>query len=171
MLLLLVTLGCGARADGNFAGLTAFEASDGSYRVHYLAPPWEVDEARTRRTEVHLFIESNSERFGAGSTAPPKYELDVDVFSGEPRSRAARVASRAPREDEVVGPREVFTDEGVAGWETLVWDVSERRFERHVFFELGRRTLRMVFHANPDLDDPEIDDMIANVEMGPFDEP
>ena len=52
--------------------------------------------------------------------------------------------------------------------ETLFFDNSEGRHERHVFLERPGGVLRLVFVANPDLDSDEVEAMIAAVEVGPF---
>lgn len=168
--LVLLSLGCGVPADRAHAGLTAFEPASGAYRLWVLAPPWREADARPGPDEVRLEIASNAERFGGPGGAPPKYALAVDMTSGDPRALAQRVADRAPADARVVGPRPFATDLGVEGWETIVFDNAEGRFHRETFLPAaGRRVVQVTVEANVDLDDPEVDAMIASLEVGPFD--
>ena len=154
---------CGTNAADLYAGLEVYEPRSGAYRVRYLAPPWEVI-GRGMGDALRLEVE------GAREGLPPKYQLDVDLIGGAPMARALAVARSTAPDDIVTGPRDVITDFDDEGVETLFFDNSEGRHERHVFLERPGGVLRLVFVANPDLDSDEVEAMIAAVEVGPFDD-
>lgn len=161
--LLMALMACGTNAADLYAGLEVYEPRSSAYRVRYLAPPWEVV-SRGMGDALMLEVE------GAIASAPPKYRLTVALIGGAPMARAQAVARAAAADDIVTGPRDITTDSGVEGVETLFFDNSEGRYERHVFLERPGGVLRLVFVANPDLDNDEVEAMIAAVEVGPFDE-
>ena len=161
--LVCLLVACGTNAADLYAGLDVYEPRSGAYRVRYLSPPWELT-SRGMGDDVVLEVE------GAIAGVPPKYRLSVDLIGGEPMARARAVARSAAADDEVTGPRDVTTDAGNEGVETLIFDNSEGRYERHVFLTRPGGVVRMVFVANPDLENDEVEAMIAAVEVGPFEE-
>ncbi len=156
-------------ADRAHAGLTPIEPVNHAYRLWVLAPPWRETDTPSGPGEVRLEVPSNAERFGGAEGTRPKYALVADLTSGVPRALARRVADRAAPDDRVVGPRPFATDMAVEGWETLVFDTTEGRYRRHTFLSAGGPVVRLALEANVDLDDPEVDAMIATLEVGPFD--
>lgn len=160
--LLIGLMACGTNAADLYAGLDVYEPRSSAYRVRYLAPPWEVT-SRGMGDTVMLEVE------GAVEGVPPKYQLTVDLVGRTPENRANAVARSADREDTVTGPRPVTTDSGDEGFETLIFDNSEGRYQRHVFLERDGGSVRLFFLANPNLDNDEVEAMIASAEVGPFD--
>jgi len=180
----LVTLAlssCGPAADGTHAGLSSYEPPGGQYRLHYRKPPWKLvepaDEEMPEGDTAVLVIRSNAEKYGddGGATgAPHKYELTIDTRGGSARNlaqRAARMARRRSGERVLVEPRPIEADDGTTrGWETLTVRDAPLPSLRHRFSYLTRAgggVVRVRITAVPDLDEPEIDEMIALVEVDP----
>lgn len=161
--LISLLLACGTNAADLYAGLEMYEPRSAAYRVRYLSPPWEVV-SRGMGDALTLEVE------GAREGLPPKYRLSVDPIGGTPMARARAVERTTAADDIVTGPRDVTTDDGNEGVETLFFDNSEGRYERHVFLARPGGVLRLVFVGNPNLDNDEVEAMIAAVEVGPFDE-
>lgn len=177
--LALAALGCGPDGDRPRAGWKAYEPPGGQYRVRYLSPPWE-QVAPTTGTVLTLEIVSNAERFvpEAGLVIPPKYQLTVDVLG--PPSARERIGNLVGDEDGrtvdgeeiVAGPRPVRTASGDTGWELLtvftVLDIEQLRHRRLVYFDRsGGGVISFDLVANPELDEPHVDQLVEGVAVDP----
>ncbi|MFW6050584.1 MAG: hypothetical protein ACODAU_05390 [Myxococcota bacterium] len=165
--------GCGPAGDEPRAGWEVYAPPNGEYRVHYLSPPWRQD-TPTSGTTLTLKVESNAERFvpDAALVVPPKYLLTVRVEEGAARARidAERADREAAGETILAGPRSVTTAGGDAGWELFGEYVLEGipRYRRIVFLDRpGGGVVSLRFEANPELDEPQIDQMVEGVEVEP----
>lgn len=175
---ILVGSACGPSGEEPRAGWKTYEPAGGEYRVRYLSPPWRVD-SPTSGTTLTLRVPSNAEHFvpDAALIIPPKYLLTVDTEPGTARDRIDAIdgtpddGMTADGETVVAGPRRVRTDAGDEGWELLttfmVDDVLTRR-RRVVFLDRPEGgVVSLMFEANPDLDEPQVDVMVAGVEVDP----
>lgn len=163
-------LACGSPGDARYAGMRVHEPDDGSYRVRFLSPPWELVDHEGRRAVIE--IPANATGFiDRDAGIPPKYRLVVDVVGGSAASvSGADAASAAARGETIVEPlRAIETDSGAMGFEVITrgTDASPRSF-RYVSFDAPAGVVHLVFEASPELDEPEVDAMVRAVEVGPF---
>jgi hypothetical protein len=165
--LLAALCACGSPGDEPRAGWTFYTSVAGAYRIPYQAPPWRL--ARAGATSVELRVPSNAERIepDAGLIVDPKYRLLADVTGGAAATLADREAAdvRARGELLLAGPRPVTTDAGASGFEVLSVDALIR-YHRVVFLDRPwDDALSLRFDANPNLDEPQVDAMVAGVEV------
>ena len=166
----IVLAGCGEDGDARYAGWTVYDAPGGEYRVRFLDPPWFIVSAEGAVLELE--IESNAEHFRPGSSAPPKYEFRATIGAGSAESSIAaeQAAAIGRGEGILAGPRAVTTEAGDRGRELLTEQLSgdRTRYLRYVYLDRSRGgVVSLWFEGNPDLDEAEIDVMIASVEVDP----
>lgn len=158
---------CAVPADDSYAHLDEHIPVSEAYRLRYRAPPWRVFEVDGDR--IQLVIDANTGRFEEpGDIA--KYDLTVDIVSGRPMAlaRAERDAALGVDEELVHDLRPVFTDSGDEGVEVFLLRSVPARHRRYAFFELGGgRSLVFRLDATPSLDDLEVDQMLAALELAP----
>lgn len=168
MVLASSALGCAPSGDDPNSRLTVYEPPSGEYRLRYLEPPWELVDAEG--TDVFLRISSNSMIFGGFDGGPGKYELHASVVTGTiDSSIAAEMRAAVARGETIMGaPRDIEDGGVVVGRELFSAGMVDIFYlnHRYVFFALsGGRVLRLAFDATPSLDTPEVDAMIAAVEV------
>lgn len=164
--------GCGPSGAHVRAGWKSYEPVGAQYRVQYLNPPWRR-EASTD-TSVTLKVPNNAERFApdAAMLIPAKYSLVVDVGGSTAKARIEHAEQQLTSSGDtiVVPPRQVTTDYGDAGWELLsdYVGIVGPEHRRIVFLDrAGGGTVSLRFDATPELDDAQIDVMVAGVEVDP----
>ena len=158
--------GCGDAGDARYAGLSVHDAPAGEYRARYLDPPWYV--LREEGTTLVLKIDPTALPGDAG--VPAKYLLTVTVESGSARARADADAASAPSRSEmlVTGVSPIETDSGDDGFDVLTTRLGDGRRFRYVSLALdASRVVRLVFEANPPLDEPGIDSMVRSFDVAP----
>jgi hypothetical protein len=165
--LLAAVCACGSPGDEPRAGWTSYTSVAGAYRIPYQAPPWRL--SRAGATSVELRVPSNAERIepDAAVIIDPKYRLLADVTGGDAASLADREAAdvRARGDLLLAGPRPVTTEPGASGFEVLSVDALIR-YHRVVFLDRpAGGTVSLRFDANPNLDEPQVDAMVAGVEV------
>lgn len=160
---------CGNPERAEF--FAAYEAPGGEYRIWYLDPPWSRISALD--DELRLEIEANGTRFGGVPVGlvPPKYALEVSASAGSASSRARvdESASVAMGHEVLVSATEFTTHAGATGWEvvTIHLTTDGSRFERFVYVDRSAGVVRLHFDSSADLRDPEVDAMIADLEVDP----
>jgi hypothetical protein len=161
----LVLTACGNPEPYDF--YATYDAPDGELRLRYLSPPWEL--ALADGPNVRLEIDNNVPGEGdAGSPLPPKYVLEVSLGAGATLAAAQDAERRARRRGEeiTIGVREVETNAGDGGHELFTTDLGDRtRFYRTVFIARRGGHVRLAFASSPPLDEPEIDAMVAALEV------
>ncbi|MGF1465029.1 MAG: hypothetical protein ACFCGT_02745 [Sandaracinaceae bacterium] len=166
--LVLVAAGCGPLGNEPRNRLTPFEPPTGEYRVHYLEPPWRLQEAAGNGGLLR--VPNNAERFGGGDGGQGNLDLELSVEAGVPVVRAAaeRTAALGRGEQIEVEPRPIVTRDLVEGVELLTRQPTPSlRFLRYAFLPTSpSRVLRMAYEGNARVDTREIDEMIRNVEVG-----
>ncbi len=152
--------------------LTPYDPPGGEYRVYYLAPPWELQEADG--TYLRLEIPATSVRLGRldAGTVPPRFLCEVDVSTGTAANRARRDErdARTSGAEVVRGSTAVTTRDGTTGVDLVVARLAmdRTRFSRTVYLDRsGGGVVRMYFEANDNLQNPEVDAMIADVQVDP----
>ncbi len=148
------------------------DAPGGQYRILYQAPPWELIE--TDGTYLRLEVEANATRFGDldAGVVPPKFLFEADVGDGDAATRIRRDERSARREGaEIARPAtEVTTREGATGLDFVSSRLTAdgTRFARVAYLDRdGGGVVRLYFEANDDLDQPQVDAMIADVLVDP----
>jgi len=164
-ILALVLCACGQ--PGPYDRQQILLSPDGSYRVRYLAPPWEIVDAEG--PPVILRIRSNAARFaGIDGAVTPRYELQLTVEGGDPMALARRDERQATsRGEEVTVPlREVETTSGDLGWEVVTHETADLfRYKRYTYLRHPRGALRLFFDGALDLAEREVDVMVGGVEI------
>jgi len=165
--LVVLTSACGPAAKDPDAELTLYETR--AFEVLYLAPPWELESRG--RDELELYIVSNAERVG-GDPTPHKYIFRADTVGGDAMRRAEQDATAARRNDHEVRiePREVETLDGVVGAEVMWFELDDSRYHRNVYLPSRDQLVRLRIDSTADLDDLEIDAMIEDVRVAPFED-
>jgi hypothetical protein len=169
--LALTLASCGPDASDPFSRLTVYDEPGGAYRVRYLKPPWEL--ASSEGTSLTLRIISTTEAYtGIAETGvPDKYVLDVTVMGGGAAAHARADATAATRRgEEIIEPvREVTTRSGDTGFELVTRaEMPEVRSHRFVYLDrTGGGVVRLHFEANPQLNRPEVDEMVRAVDVDP----
>ncbi len=162
---------CGPSASDPYNGLASYRPPGNEYVLRYLAPPWRVD--RSAGTTIRLIIERDGTRGidGGGLIVIPKYMLDVSVAAGTARALADADVAALPGAGEtlIAGPRPIATDSGDLGFDVVARGaLPGARSRRYVSLDSVRGgAVRLVFEANPDLDDPEVAQMIRHCDVAP----
>lgn len=163
---------CGPPGDARFARLEVYDSPGGEYRVRFLAPPWQLIE--TDGSTARFEVESNASAVAGvpSGVVPPKYVLAVTVEPGRARARAeAALAQARARGHEVLVPvRAIDAEDGPErGFELVTRDDASpfRRFRTAFLGREGGGVVQLAFEGNPELDTPELDAMIAAVELSP----
>lgn len=163
-----LTTGCGQPTHEEV--LAVYDAPAGDYRVRYLEPPWHFADATG--TTSRFRIEANAVVHGGLVDAgiAPKYQLTVSV-EGRAPGEAVRREQRAAesRGADVVTPaREIETALGEVGWELATRENDvDMRYGRVVFLAHSAGSVRLGFESSVDLETPEIDVMIDDVDVEP----
>jgi hypothetical protein len=172
--LALCATGCGTPATADYAALSVYEPESGAYRLRYLSTPWRLGEPDG--DAIQLTVRSNAERLSDDPAAPmvaPKYQLDVRLRGRAPAElvRSEQGAAIGRGEEVLAGPRPVTTDFGDEGVELVTRRIEiPQRYYRYVALStLTGGSLWLRFEANPNLDAPEVDDMVLAVEVAPDD--
>jgi hypothetical protein len=149
--------------------LAVYEAPGGEYRLWYQDPPWTL--VLVVDDQIRLEIEANGTRFGGVpvGAVPPKYVLEVATARGsaESQARLQEGAALAAGHDVLVPNREFTTFEGATGWEVITNHTATdgSRFERFVYVERSAGVVHLHFDSSADLRDPQVDVMIADLEV------
>jgi len=150
--------------------MSVWDSPGKEYRIRYLEPPWRLLMSET--TTATFQIDPSFARVDAG--VPAKYLLVTTVEPGTARARADEdVAMAGPRREMViVPPRAVTTDSGDTGFEVLTHTMVVPEYPRNLRYVTldstrGGNVVRLVFQANPSVDDPEVDAMIRAADVAP----
>lgn len=159
---------CGPAASERYAGLAVFDDSEGLYRVRYLAPPWELDESESGAGALRMTIAAAGDSLG--SMRPPKYELRAEGSSRSIQILLEQEERRviAAGHTMITGPRALTVDSGAEGQELLSFDGVATRFNRYVVLARDGDSAVFRFSSTVDLDNLEVDDMIAAFDVAPF---
>ena len=156
---------CGPAASAHYAGMSEYKPSNGLYTLRYLAPPWELKTFSGYSATLQI------ERVLLGivdADVPGKYELAVSLVPASTGATAAMLAMKdaaeatSRGESLVVAPRPITTDSGDPGVDVVTksTDPNFPRSLRYVSFDSPKGVIRLVFQADPDLANPEVDAMI-----------
>ncbi|MEM6962653.1 MAG: hypothetical protein AAF550_13075 [Myxococcota bacterium] len=167
----LFSVGCGTPASRAYAELdeVTVRMSLGAYILRYLAPPWSLVSSDDGRTLLQ--IDADGERFSPDSGFTPKYTCQAEVISGNALNRATQAERTAAAEESILVPqRPIVTDGGNEGTEFLSFRDLDMRFLRRAYFDSERGgVVRVVFEANPDLDEREVTKMLQALSVDPED--
>lgn len=168
-LLLFVTL-LGACTSHEVPVPARYADPGGNYRIDYTSPPWRIRSETPGALELE--VPSNAETFlgvvDAGEIVPPKYLLAISVVSGAPEAstRAEETAAVARGERLVVATRAITTTSLDSGFEVVTrTEDTSPRYVRTVFLAHPSGSLKLRFEGSPELDNPELDAMIATVDV------
>lgn len=168
VVLCLFGVGCGQ--PERYAEWKTFVAPGGEYRLRYLDPPWEVtaSDGPTGR----LVVENNASRFAdLDSSLAPKFELTITLVSGGSARLAAAAAASAPArgEEVLVAPTPFTTRSEDSGVELVTRELGgELRYRRLLWIDRpGGATVQLQVVSIPEIRDPEVDAMLASVDVDP----
>lgn len=164
----LCVSGCGQ--PDRYAEWKTYVAPGGEYRLRYLDPPWEV--SASDGSTGRLVVENNASRFGdLDSSLAPKFELTVTLVSGGSARLAAAAAASAPArgEEVLVAPTPFTTRSEDVGVELVTRELrGELRYRRLLWIDRpGGATVQLQVLSVPEIRDPEVDAMLASVDVDP----
>lgn len=170
LLVLAVLAGCGDCGTTRYAGLATWNDAGGEARVRYLTPPWNLraNEMEHVRLEVDTIT-------GPDSGVPPKFVFDVTVEAGTAATALAqdRAIAASRGESVVMDGLSARTDSGDAGMRFVgqIPGMYSRYFEHAAFDAPGGRVVHVQIESNSDPRTAELDAMLADVDVLPFDPP
>jgi hypothetical protein len=170
LLLFIALAGCGQCGTERFAGLAQWDDDAGEVRVRYLTPPWNLrgDQPEHLRIEVDTIT-------GPDSGVPPKFLFDVTLEAGSATTAlASDRAIAAARGESLVADGIALTtisgDHGTA-WVGEIPGLYGRFYEHAAFDAPGARVVHVQIESNSDPRTPELDHMLADIDVLPFDSP
>lgn len=156
---------CGPSATGPYAGLTEYRPPGEEFLLRYLAPPWQFKGDEDGSVLLEIPAPHVTELGIDAALLPSKYSFEVELLSGNARGQADVDVATATADMAMVSiaPREIVTDSGDHGWETLAerGGLNPRNFRRVSFDRSGGVVVHIVVQSSAVLSTIEMDRMIA----------
>lgn len=175
--LLLALAGCDLNGnDLRYPGASVFQAQDGGFHFHFLAPPWRYQKKEPKHI-VYLVVDSYSQfNRSGGEEVTISHKLWVSYGTqASPRAEMEYLRNRA-----VTGGKIVETD--VASFETLTgeegWSYVTHKDEGEKgrfyyrdagFLDASGKVIQFSMTAAYPLDVQDIDDLLCSYSAGPDD--
>ena len=159
---------CGQDGTSRYAGTTQWTDTAGFVRVRYVAPPWNV-----RGGDAESLLLDVDTVTGPDAGVPSKYHFGVTVETGTAASALAgdRAIGAGRGETIVADTVPITTDSGDVGmrWVGLIPGLYARSYEHVAFDAPGGKVVHIQIESNSDPRTAELDAMIRNVDVLPFD--
>lgn len=173
VLALAALTGCGKSGDSRLAGLSTYEAADGTFLIRYRKPPWRflADDDTGAYFEVLREGAKFTDLDAGLLPVTRKYFLRARVVTAPPDTCITdRLAEKPEGQPVLEGPDLFLTTAGNEG-KTATYRYFEdaemyvSRYVRIACLEHPAGSLELYFDSIPDPREREIDEMIMDVEI------